>query len=104
MQVILSKPVIGHYKDDNGDIISRTHASSGDILDVILKNETHFICDSLYFSRTPIAVFPSQCEEILIEEEKEDEYKYEKYYNVYSKPEKVTLLNNDISYPEELEY
>ena len=98
MQVILSKDVYGFI----GNNSSRVHAYSGDKLDVILCNETHFICDSLVYPDTAIAVFPSQCEEMLIEKKKEDEHEFEKYYHVYDNP--INRLNNDLSDSDEEEY
>lgn len=104
MQVILSKNIIG-YSQESGE--ARLHASKGDLLDVILRNKTHFICDSINYPETWIVVFPSQCAEILTEEDKEDEFSPEKYYNIYEEPyteEVKNKLNNDLSDPEELEY
>jgi len=108
MQVILSKDIIGIKRDSCEPIL---HAKEGDILDVILRNKTHFICDSLYFPNTAIVVFPSQCEEVLTEKDIEDEFAPEKYYNVYEEPEIESridkakkILNDDISDPEEFEY
>jgi hypothetical protein len=101
MQVILSKPILGFYKNDDGIYTSRKHAEEGDTLDVIIKNKTHFICDSLVFPETAVAVFPSQCSEIIIEKEKIDEHSEERYYNVYEEP---IILKNDIFDPDELEY
>jgi hypothetical protein len=104
MQVILSKPVIGFYKDDEGNSKSRMHAEEGDTLDVILRNETHFICDSLFYSDTAIAVFPSQCTEVVVKEEPQDEYAEERYYHVYSKPEKQIKPSYDLFDSDESEY
>lgn len=108
MQVILSKPVVGLYKDDSGEYQSRRHADEGDLLTVILHNKTHFICDSMYFPETPIAVFPSQCADIITEKEKTEDFAEEKYYNVYEDNEVISyidkaksLLNNDTFDPDE---
>ena len=98
MQVILSKDVYGFI----GNNSSRIHAHSGDKLDVILRNKTHFICDSLVHPNTAIVVFPSQCQEILIEKNIEDEHAFEKYYHVYDNP--INRLNNDLFDSNEEEY
>jgi hypothetical protein len=103
MKVILSKSINGFYKDDEGNVKSRIHASPGDILQVILHNKTHFICDSVLFPETSIVVFPNQCEEMIIEKDKSTEFEDEQYYGVYVEPEKQILLKNDLFDPDELE-
>ena len=97
MQVILSKPIVGRHSGDNGKIESRMYAMEGEILDVILQNKTHFVCDSNTYPNTSIIVFPSQCKEVLIDKEnEEDMFAAEKYYNVYEEPEeKLDILSND---------
>ena len=97
MQVILSKDIYGL-----GDGMLRMHAKKGDILDVILHNKTHFICDSCVYPETAIVVFPSQCTDIIHEKEEMDEQAPEKYYNTYIAPEQ--LLNDDISNTDDYQY
>lgn len=107
MQVILSKPIVG-YRRESEDLVQdwskpRTHADVGDTLDVIIRNKTHFICDSKYYPNEDIIVYPKQCAEILIEKEHIDESEEERYYGTYEEPIK-TQLTNDIFDPDELEY
>ena len=98
MQVILSKPIVGRHSGDNGKIESRMYAMEGEILDVILQNKTHFVCDSKTYPNTSIIVFPSQCREVLVKKDEEDMYADEKYYNVYEEPIETlstNLLNDE---------
>ena len=38
------------------------HAYTDDILQVILHNKTHFICNSIHYPKDEIIVFNSQCD------------------------------------------
>lgn len=88
MKVILKTPIYGYGGENKTSV--RMHADVGDELSVILRNKTHFICDSLYYPGLAIAVFPSQCEELRIEREiqKRDDSDIEKYYHVYESKNK----------------
>ena len=96
MQVILSKDIYGIAEG-----MLRMHAAKGEILNVILRNKTHYICDSVFYPDTTIAVFHSQCADVLFDREEEDEHAPEKYYNTYVEPEEP--LRNDIFDPIEIE-
>ena len=106
MQVILSKPITG-YRRESWDIEQywyrpKTHADAGDTLDVILRNKTHFICDSKYYPGTDIVVFPKQCAEVLTNRQSiEDDD--DKFYGVHEEPDEIQL-KDDIFDPDELEY
>jgi hypothetical protein len=93
MKVQLKKPVIGCQKISEG-VVERTHADEGDVLDVILHNKTHYICDSKHFPGWHIAVFPSQCLDTIEDLVIEDEHADEKYYHVYEKPSKKNLVDD----------
>ena len=95
MKVRINKQIIG-YTREGKYTYPRQHAVEDDVLDVILRNETHFVCDSLRYPGTPLIVFPSQCFEIISEEEeliREDEKnrRLEKYYNVYQTIDKPDI-------------
>ena len=96
MQVILSKDIYGI-----ADGMLRKHASQGDLLDVILRNKTHYICDSVFYPDSTIVVFNSQCADVLFDREEEDEQAPERYYNTYEEPEEI--VSNDIFDPDEVE-
>ena len=96
MQVILSKDIYGIAEG-----MLRIHAAKGEILNVILRNKTHYICDSSVYPDTAIVVFPSQCSDVVYGKEEEDEQAPEKYYNTYVEPEEP--LRNDIFDPIEIE-
>lgn len=107
MQIILSKPIIG-YRREFGDtvqnwLVPQTHADAGDVLDIILRNKTYFICDSKYYPGTDIIVLKSQCEEILTDNQKIDDSEDEKFYGIYEEPDEIQL-KDDIFDPDELEY
>jgi hypothetical protein len=97
MQVILSKDIYGLGKG-----IRCLHAEKGEILNVILHNRTHYICDSSIYPEVPIAVFPNQCSEVIYDKVEEDEQAPEKYYNTYVEPEQV--IEDDISNTDETQY
>jgi hypothetical protein len=87
MKVLLKKSIVGYRREISEETIRwsapRVHADEGDVLPVIFNNQTHYICDSKHFPNIHIAVFPSQCSEIIPEEDRIDEHKEERYYNVY---------------------
>ena len=97
MQVILSKDIYGL-----ADGMLRMHAEKGDTLRVILHNRSHYICDSSIYPDIPIAVFPSQCTDVLFDKEEIDEQAPEKYYNTYVEPEQI--IGDDISNTDESQY
>jgi hypothetical protein len=97
MQVILSKDIYGY-----DGTVRRAHASKGDTLKVIFRDKTHFICDSLNYPNETVAIFHTQCKEILFDKEEEDEQAPEKYYNTYVEPEQV--IGDDISNTDESQY
>jgi hypothetical protein len=83
VKIRLNKPVVGRVGGDEDRC--RVHADAGDVLTVIFRNPTHFVCDSLRYPDQEIIVFNSQCE--IIEKTKEivveDPDLFEKYYHVY---------------------
>lgn len=83
MKVHLKTPIYGY--EHGCTVPHRKLADAGDTLDVILNNKSHFICNS---NGITIVVFPSQCEEIVMEQElkAEDKFEFEKYYHVYEEP------------------
>lgn len=94
MKVCVKVPITGYVRDPISftvdQLVPRIHADVGDTLTVILNNNSHYICDSMYFPGTHIAVFPSQCSQIIkeaaLKPQEEEEHDIEKYYNVYEKP------------------
>jgi hypothetical protein len=57
MKLTLLKDVKGICKDSNSE---RLHAKAGDVLNVLLRNETYYVCDSKYYPNEDIIVFKSQ--------------------------------------------
>ena len=92
MRIRLTQPIVG-YKQGN-ETEPRIHANKDDILQVILNNPTHFICDSLNYPEQAIIVFKSQCiviNALGLEKIIEDPYYEEKYYHVYEDKSKQKL-------------
>jgi hypothetical protein len=83
MKVLLKDSIIGYRKESKDNPQEwdspKIHALPGDLLPVILKNETHFICDSKVYPGEAIIVFPSQCEEIIAEVDTEKQLPEEDY-------------------------
>lgn len=83
MRIRLKQPIIG-YKKGN-EIESFLHADENDIVQVIFRNDTHFVCDSKRFPNREMIVFNSQCN-IIDRAGKdiiEDPHAEEKFYHVY---------------------
>jgi hypothetical protein len=59
MKLVLKKAVIGNIQGKNE---TRLHANAGDVLFILLRNPTHYICDSLYYPNEHVIVFKSQIE------------------------------------------
>lgn len=75
----------------NGREYDRIHANEGDTLDVIFKNDTHYICDSKYFPSNQIVVFNSQVADVIEEVSAVDPFDLEKYYHTYEEFDKTQL-------------
>jgi len=101
MKLLLNENIYGiEGYDDSRNPVRRLHADRGDILPVILRNPTHFICDSKYYSGNHIIVFPSQVSEVLKEPltVQDDYYDIEKYHNTYEDVTTKIDLKNDLPY------
>jgi hypothetical protein len=96
MRIRLKQSIIGY--SHSGDNSPRVHATEDEVLQVIFRNPTHFICDSLQYPNQPIIVFNSQCDIIdkTVEASIEDPYAEEKYYHVYE--DKSNLIPDDSFY------
>ena len=91
MKVCLNKTIFGTTIQGENSI-KRKHAEPGDVLDVILNNPTHYICDSKHFPGEHIVVFHNQG--VMIAEEADisiDDHADEKYYHVYEDNNKTDL-------------
>jgi hypothetical protein len=59
MKLVLKKAVIGIVQGKNE---TRLHALAGDVLFILLRNPTHYICDSLRYPNEHVIVFKNQIE------------------------------------------
>lgn len=92
MKVRLNRPILG-YRQDAPMEDGCKHADKDDILQVIFRNATHFVCISKYHPDKSIAVFNSQCNIVdrAGEDIVEDPHAEEKYYHVYEDKSNLTL-------------
>lgn len=91
MRIRLKQSIIGCKQ---GDETKRfLHAEKNDVLQVIFRNDTHFVCDSKNYPDRGIIVFNSQCNIIdrAGEDIVEDPHAEEKYYHVYEDQSNLKL-------------
>lgn len=79
MKVMLNKPIVSSMRD-GAKAYSRTHADTGDVLQVIFRNKTHYICESLRYPHEQIVVFNSQVDATIDEPDVQSIMEDEEYY------------------------